>query len=157
MAVQVGGCDRPIGNIGITIRQHGGAPNVAQPTERQGRPHIGAVALPGNQRLGFPVGKVRTEKHLERHIPGHIALQRCHVTGRPVGRLASLKLADNPGAVGFEFQSRVEHEHLGAARQQRFGAGDARRAGTDDTMHAFRRFGRIGSHASGRVAGKLIF
>ena len=38
-------------------------------------------------------------------------------------------------AVGFEFDSGVEHEHARAAREERLRARDARRAGTDDAVH----------------------
>ena len=54
----------------------------------------------------------------------------CHAGGLTAG-----KFADDPGAVGFQFEAGIEHQHGRAARQQRLGAGDARRTGTDDAMH----------------------
>ena len=53
----------------------------------------------------------------------------------PRGRFCFGELADDFCPRWFEFDSGVEHEHVRAAREERFGAGDARRAGTDDAVH----------------------
>jgi len=41
------------------------------------------------------------------------------------------------GAVRFQFQSGIEHQHFRAARPERLGTGDSRRTRTDDTVHIF--------------------
>jgi len=41
------------------------------------------------------------------------------------------------GALRLQIKSGVEHEHVRAAGEQRPGAGDAHRTGTDNTRHNF--------------------
>jgi hypothetical protein len=44
---------------------------------------------------------------------------------------------DDIVALRLQIKSGVQHEHVRAAREQRPGAGGARRSGTDDTVHNY--------------------
>jgi len=103
--------------------QHGRAPGVAQTAERQRRVQADAVALPGNLLFSFAIGKIRSEEQFERNAFGvgvHAAFQRGEVAISPRRRFGVGQLAGQPGAVGLQFQSGVEHEHLPAACEERF-------------------------------------
>ena len=58
-------------------------------------------------------------------------------SGRPCPGFGGGHPADDPGALRLQFQSGVQHQHIRAAGEQRLGAGDACRTGTDDTVHNY--------------------
>ena len=79
-----------------------------------------AVSAPRNFFLRFAVGEIRAENQLQwnaRRVGVQAAFQSGRLHRVPRGGLG------------------VEHMDVRAAREQRFGAGDARRAGTDDAVH----------------------
>jgi len=98
------------------------------------------VSLPWSLRFGFAIRKIGAENKFERHALGagdHAFLQSGNLPGLPLRWLGGGQLTDDLGAFGFQFKSGIQHQHVRAAGEQRPGAGDARRTGTDDTVHNF--------------------
>ena len=129
---------RPAGDVRVATREHGRAPDVAQPAERKRWFQANAAAPPRDFFFGFAVGKIGAENQFKRHargIGGHAAFQRGKLARIPRVGFGGGAFTDDPGAVRLEFKSGVEHEHAGPAREEGLRARDARRAGTDDTVH----------------------